>query len=443
MDLKRALRATRNLRLALVGSGGKTTVLFQLARQLEPPVLLSASTHLSQSQASLADRHWTITDAGQVDALESDILETPVSLLTGRLHEPERTAGLSVDILDQIARLANRRDIPLLIEADGSRRKPLKAPAEHEPAVPGWSNAVCVVAGLSGLGQPLDDETVHRSDRFTALVDAKLGESVTKEMLATYLSHPSGGLKDIPVGARKIALLNQADTTELRLEAEWIANNLHGYDSILIASLASETVFAAREPAAGILLAAGGSTRFGQPKVLLEWREKPFIRHVAETAFQAGLGPVVVVAGEELEAITAALQGLPVQIAWNPHWREGQSTSLQAGLRILPENTGAAVFLLADQPQIPDGIVRELIETHRRTLAEVIAPRVRGRRGNPVLFDRVTFPELLSLSGDVGGRGVFSKHPVTWLESQDERLLLDIDTAEDYQALLDAHWEEP
>jgi molybdenum cofactor cytidylyltransferase len=93
------------------------------------------------------------------------------------------------------------------------------------------------------------------------------------------------------------------------------------------------------------------------------------------------------------------------------------------------------IFLLADQPQVTPSVLRALVKRHSLDLSLIVAPQVQGQRANPVLFDRVTFPDLLALTGDVGGRGIFSKHPVTTLPWHDESLLLDVDTPEDYEKL--------
>ena len=132
-----------------------------------------------------------------------------------------------------------------------------------------------------------------------------------------------------------------------------------------------------------------------------------------------------------------ALAGLPVELAHNPEWSSGQSTSLSAGLLSLPPQTGSAVFLLADQPLVSPGLLRGLVEIHAAARPPIVAPLVRGQRGNPVLFDRSTFPDLLALSGDVGGRALFNRYTVSWLPWNDASLLLDVDTPEDYQTLLD------
>jgi molybdenum cofactor cytidylyltransferase len=96
------------------------------------------------------------------------------------------------------------------------------------------------------------------------------------------------------------------------------------------------------------------------------------------------------------------------------------------------------VFLLADQPQVTVEVIRALVEHHAATLHPVIAPYIFDQRANPVLFDRATFAALMQLTGDQGGRGVFSKFSPRYLNWYDKRLLLDVDTPEDYERLLDA-----
>ena len=102
---------------------------------------------------------------------------------------------------------------------------------------------------------------------------------------------------------------------------------------------------------------------------------------------------------------------------------------------VLSSRTGAAVFLLSDQPQVTSTILRALVEQHTKGLFPIVAPLVAGQRANPVLFDRLTFPDLKALTGDVGGRAIFSKYQVTTLPWHDERLLLDVDTPADLERL--------
>jgi molybdenum cofactor cytidylyltransferase len=242
-------------------------------------------------------------------------------------------------------------------------------------------------------------------------------------------------VKAIPGPARRLALLNQAETPASLSSGGRLAEMLlAAYDCVALGSLRQGSL-QAFENVAGILLAAGEAKRYGSPKQLLDWHGRPLVRHAAETALSAGLDPVVVVTGAAGERVEAALEGLKVRIARNPDWASGQSSSLKAGLAALPARTGAAVFLLADQPQVPATLLRALVERHRQERPVILAPLVGDRRANPVLFDRLTFPALGELSGDVGGRAVFSRFPVTYLPWQDESLLAEIDLPDDYARL--------
>ncbi len=448
MKLIQALRLQAAPCLALVGAGGKTTALFQLARQLPSPVIVTATTHLATSQLFQADKHLTVRTKEDIVQLESE-LYNGVTVLAGEEAQPGRTSGLDMDLMEAVWSFAAAKGIPLLIEADGSRQKPVKAPADHEPAIPAFVPQVLVVAGLAALGKPLAAEWVHRPERFAALAGLGSGAEITPQALARVLLHPQGGLKNIPPGARRVVLLNQADSEELRATARKLVMEsglLNAYDAVILSALggAEAQVFAAYEPVAGIILAAGKASRYGSdvtglPKQLLTWGGESFVRKVSRCALEAGLSPVVVVLGAFARRIRASLEGLPVMYMENPAWENGQSTSIQAGLNSLPKGSGAAVFLLADQPQVPSELVRSLVETHAAGLPPLVAPLVEGRRANPVLFDRVTFPELLKLTGDVGGRALFgggSPYTPTWVPWEDPALLLDVDTPEDYQVLL-------
>jgi len=193
------------------------------------------------------------------------------------------------------------------------------------------------------------------------------------------------------------------------------------------------------EPTAIILLAAGASTRFGRPKQLIDWQGQPLVRHVAALALSAGVQRIRVVVGAYQAEVRQALEGLPVEIVENPDWQEGQAASVRAGIQGLPMETGGALFMLVDQPQVPTSLLKSLVELHAERLTPLTAPLCQGRRANPVLFDRTTFPDLLTLRGDTGGRQLFAsprQYEVSWLPWEDESLLWDMDTEEDYRRLL-------
>lgn len=443
MKLSHALRLEKNTRaVAFVGGGGKTSGVFLAARELAPAIV-TTTTHLAIRQAENADRHVSLQPGQPLP--EQELLQPGVTLVSGPpLADIQRVAGLTEEQLLTLHHFTQEHHLPLLLEADGSRQRPLKAPADHEPAIPPFADTVVVTIGLHGLGRPLAEAAVHRPEIFARLSGLAADTPVTREGLIKVLLHPQGGLKNIPPGARKIALLNQADTPELQSSAGRMQKALlAAYDSVLVASLQRGEVLAGYETIAAIVLAAGGSSRFGQPKQLLDFHGQPFVRVVAENALRAGLSPVIVLVGAQAGEIKTALQGLPVVIVENQNWQSGQASSIVAGVRSLPAPTGAALFLLADQPQVPARLMRALADRHAEDLPAVLAPYVIDRRANPVLFDRVTFADLLTLTGDTGGRAVFGKFSPRYLPWHDDLLMLDVDTPQDYQRLLDETRHEP
>ena len=455
LTLSKALRVSQPISIAFVGAGGKTTAMFQLARQLGSAIL-TTTTHLGPWEIDLADCHlqWA---SGQ------PLPEIPqmggVTLVTGPIDAVKnRCSGLDEHQTETLRRLAEHNNLPLLIEADGSRKLPFKAPGEHEPVIPDFVNMVVVVSGLSGFGQPLAEENVHRANQFAALSGLKIGGKVSAAGLAKVLSHAEGGLKNIPAGARRIALLNQADTVEMQAAAGSMdADLLKQYDSVLVASLQDEKIHAVFEPVTGVILAAGEASRYGKPKQLLDFHGEPFVRRVAKTALAAGLSPVVVVTGAYAEEVEAAVKGLDVQIIRNADWQEGQASSIRAGLDPDPHPASPlaghpapnstknrriwgrernVIFLLADQPQVTRHVLDALKSRHAEGLFPIVAPLVADRRGNPVLFDRVTFDELCALQGDVGGRVLFRKYSIEYVPWHDESLLFDVDDEQAYRRLL-------
>jgi molybdenum cofactor cytidylyltransferase len=117
------------------------------------------------------------------------------------------------------------------------------------------------------------------------------------------------------------------------------------------------------------------------------------------------------VSGYRAEDVAAVLMDRPVTLVTNPDWLAGQGSSVRSAVQALPSEVSAVVFMLADQPSVRSETVALLVEAYRRTLAPIVVPEYQGgQRGNPVLFDRRTFPELLALQGDTGGRPVIDRY---------------------------------
>ncbi len=215
---------------------------------------------------------------------------------------------------------------------------------------------------------------------------------------------------------------------------------LSSFHSVIVSSLTHKRIYAVHESIAGIILAAGEAKRFGKSKQLLDWKGEPFVHVVTRRALESSLSPVIVVTGANGEQVETAVKDLDVMIVKNNEWNSGQASSIKEGIKKLTASSiatsGGAIFLLADQPQITTSILQALVEKHAEGLYSIVAPMVMDQRANPVLFDQVAFVDLLGIEGDVGGRAIFHKHPVEYLPWHDDRMLLDVDTPEQYHRLI-------
>ena len=187
---------------------------------------------------------------------------------------------------------------------------------------------------------------------------------------------------------------------------------------------------------AAVVLAAGLSRRMGQAKLLMPVGGRAIVRYVVESVLAGGVDLVWVVTGPDVEPIEAALAGLEVQIAVNPAPEEGQASSLRAGIAALPASVDAVLIALGDQPSLAPSIIPALLAARRTSPKLIVAPRYRDGQGNPVLFKREIFPELLRLTGDQGARPIIQKEPtrVEWVEL-DLPMPPDVDTPDDYEKI--------
>ncbi len=444
MKLIDALRVDSKTRLSFVGSGGKTSSLIRLGYEWPNICIAAATTHVGIDQLQCYKTHHILSSSFSANGYRL----TDSTLFTGSEGEINRLNGIEPLFWNDLSGIAEENDVPVFLEADGSKMKPLKAPAAHEPPIPEWVNHVVVSVGVSVIGKPLCEEYVHRSEIFSTLSGLELGKPVTWHAIMRMLTHPQGGLKNIPRNARKSVLLNQIDCLSDKTGLPTFCHQvLSHYDSVIIAALNNPSekdedtkinneVISVEERIAGVIVAAGNSSRMGQPKAFLNWKGESFVRVCALQSISAGLDPVIIIAGQEYERIQDEVQDLPVHVIQNPDWNEGQSSSIRTAIKTLPKRIGGAIFQLVDQPHIPVTLLRRLKHVHSTSLSPIVLPESNGRRANPVLFDRRTFNSLSTIQGDVGGRVIFSQYPIKTIRWFDESILIDVDTPEDYSRLL-------
>ncbi|MCC6777011.1 MAG: molybdopterin-binding/glycosyltransferase family 2 protein [Hyphomicrobiales bacterium] len=183
-----------------------------------------------------------------------------------------------------------------------------------------------------------------------------------------------------------------------------------------------------------IVLAAGRSTRMGGPnKLLAEIARRPLVRIAAEEALASQAAPVIVVTGHQRDKVEAKLAGLAVNLVHNPDFAEGLGTSLRAGIAAVPADADGVVVCLGDMPQVDAALINRLIaafDPDRGAL--VVVPTFEGKRGNPVLWSRRFFPDLLTIDGDVGARHLIGGYgeAVVEVAVDGKAALVDVDTPE-------------
>jgi molybdenum cofactor cytidylyltransferase len=190
---------------------------------------------------------------------------------------------------------------------------------------------------------------------------------------------------------------------------------------------------------AAVILAAGRSTRMvGENKLLSELGGKPLVRIAAEQALASRASPVIVVTGYQRDQIEAAIAGLDVRIMHNPDFARGLGTSVRAGIAAVPPGNAGAVICLADMPQVRAALIDRLISAFDPEKgALVVVPFMHGERGNPVLWSRRFFPDLMAIEGDVGARNLITSYAeaVTEVPVTSREAFIDVDTPEALKAL--------
>jgi molybdenum cofactor cytidylyltransferase len=189
---------------------------------------------------------------------------------------------------------------------------------------------------------------------------------------------------------------------------------------------------------AAVVLAAGGSTRFGKPKQFALFEGETFIRRVVAAAMEAGCAPVVVVTGDDSAQITSELTRFTVTIAMNPHWQSGLGSSIAVGIRHamnLAPDVDAVALLTCDQPFVTAAVLTRLIQLRLTSGKPIIASAYAETIGIPALFDRSCFRDLLRLKGDSGAKGIILTRPHDVASFDFPAGHIDIDTAADYAKL--------
>ena len=189
---------------------------------------------------------------------------------------------------------------------------------------------------------------------------------------------------------------------------------------------------------AAIILAAGGSGRFGRPKQLLPFRGESLVRRAVRAASEGGCERIAVVVGEERDLIEIELRESPAVLVQNAEWKRGLGTSIRRGLQHLLDTQpepGAVVLLACDQPFVDAQTIAALIGTQETSGNSIVASRYAHTLGVPALFDRSCFESLLALADESGAKALIESRAGDVAEIEFEQGAIDIDTPADWERL--------
>ena len=244
MKLTDALRMAPDEVVALVGGGGKTTAMFRLAREVVEGggrAITTTTTRIFGAQIALAPAHVPAASVTRERLAAELALHRHVLVIGATDADSGKAEGISLDLFRHVR--AWFPDVCLLNEADGSRMRPFKAPADYEPVIPADTTLVAVVVGADVLGRSLDAEHVHRPELVATLSGAPLGAPITPAIVARVLADPQGGRKGVPAGARVVVLINKVEGLPDRAPARETAERLlrdPAIHSVVLATLRAE-----------------------------------------------------------------------------------------------------------------------------------------------------------------------------------------------------------
>lgn len=445
MFLSKALEVQRGEMVAFVGAGGKTSALIRLAYELKTRgwrVLVTTTTRISEKELHAFPNRLSI------EAIHSPQVVSQALNQHGMVFIYERTWGGKVIGVspEYISSLADSVDSDtILIEADGARRLPLKAPHKHEPVIPADTTLVVPVAGMNAVGQPFNEENVYNPAPIIERYGFPLEMPIQPAWIAQIVRDETLGLQGIPSHARIIPLLNQVGSSMLeRLKARRVAQmilkqpRVHGV-AIGRVRRKKNPIYEVQRRVAAVVLAGGLSTRMGRSKPLLPWGRKTVIETIVERVTLLRLSEVVVVTGHEAARVNLTLQKSGVRTVFNPDYAAGEMlSSMKTGLNALPGTVSACLIFLGDQPNINTRLVTEILIAYAEGRGSIVAPSYNMRRGHPILIDRRYWPEILDLPDGSAPRDVINAYPdeIAYVAARDDSILMDMDTPEEYRQAL-------
>ncbi len=407
----------------MLGSGGKTSLLALLARELprwHARVLVSTSTKV-----------YPFPDLPLVEdpaALPAAFARARAVFLGCQLGAAAagKLGGLPALAAEDLLALAD----VVLLETDGARGRPLKVHQPQDPGVPASADLALLVVGAAALGAAAGSESVHRLERAPVHWGLREGETPTPRQVARVLLAPDGYLGQTGAVPTRI-LINQADAWPA--EAARLAEALAAvWPGPILTGSAQRGEFAPSPAAPGggpapvalILAAAGAGRRFGADKRRFLIKGAPLFHWSLGAYARLPFLQRIAVLGPDDDALAAEARARGWQVAVNSEPAAGLSGSWRAGLAAVKRDAAGALLALADMPAIRRDTVAALLAAIGEAPARALRPVHAGRPGHPYYLPRAEFAALAAVAGDLGARALADPFP---LDSADPGVILDLD----------------
>lgn len=426
--------------LSVVGGGGKTSLIFRIMEELTAvgkKVLITTTTHMAYEP----DRPFA--EDGDIISIKHNLEEHGYTIAAALDREKCKISALSEEKMKKITALAD----VILIEADGAKKCPLKVPASWEPVIWKPTDLVIAVAGMDAAGKPIQ-EVCHRPENVADFLGKEAEEKVTEEDIVRIVLSTEA-LKKCVYGREYRVLLNKADIPGKSQAAESIADRLEeqgihaAWGSLrekeyhICGKSETERKGAAQMPSkrvklALIMLAAGNSRRFGSNKLMYEVDGVPMyqrtLRMLQKAAERIPDSRIVVVTQPQYSEIIDVVKETGAEVLFNPKPERGIASSMQIGLEIA-KDADACLFTVSDQPWLTVETIIALYDAFQSENKGMACTVWGEKTGNPCIFSKKYYKELMAISGDRGGKQIIKKHPedVTYLKISDERELQDVD----------------
>lgn len=416
--------------ISFVGGGGKTSHMLHLSKELKEfgNVLITTTTKIL-----LPDKK----DYDNLVILEEENLKVSsgVTLLAQSINPDGKIFGVDKELLDNLYKEKIFQFI--LVEADGAKEKPLKAPNETEPIIPDNTDINIGIIGVDALDRRVE-EVCFREELFKDITGKDKTDLVDKDAIIDILSHKKGIFKDTPEECRRFFILSKCDDVTSREKAKNILKYLLGIDSIsrlFFSSIHENFIKRVYANVTGIIMASGLSRRMGSNKLLLKLKERTIIENVVRESVLSCLKDVIVVYNKN--DVREKIESYNTKCVYNKNPEVGQSEAIKVGLeKINEQDINGIMFIVGDQPLISSNLINKLLIEFSENNEYIVIPMYDGKNGSPVIFPANLINKLKSLKGDTGGKEVikaYSKIKKVCIEDKIQGF--DIDTREDYEFL--------